>query len=150
MRRIVWWRATKPARCKDDPGHPMVGRQHRRFVAVVDDDTGVREAIEGLLRSHGLKTRCFSSAEQLLSSSQRSQLVCLVLDMHLPGMSGLDLLRQLRTTTARHIPVICVTAEDDTGGRLSTQLLQAGALAVLRKPFDPEQLVSLVQNAITG
>jgi FixJ family two-component response regulator len=127
----------------------MVGKQNRHFVAVVDDDLSVREAVEGLLHSQGIKTRCFSSAEQFLSSSQRSRAACLILDMRLPGMTGLDLLRQLQTGR-RPIPTLCITGEDDPAGRLRAQLLQAGAVAVFPKPFDPEQLLSVVQTAISG
>jgi FixJ family two-component response regulator len=124
-----------------------MARQRQCFVAVVDDDAGVRLALQGLLHSHGLKVRCFASAEQFLQARDRIRAGCLLLDLQLAGMSGLDLLRQLRAA-GRHIPAVCLTAQYDEDGRLRAQLLEAGALEVLGKPFDPEQLLTLVHAAL--
>lgn len=120
----------------------MVSRR-KSLVAVVEDDVGVRTALLELLRSCDLKARGFASAEQFLKSQQRYQAACLVVDMRLPGMTGLELLRTLQGS-GLHIPAICSTAEADPDGRLRLDLLQAGALAVLGKPFDPDQLIALI------
>lgn len=121
--------------------------KRQSFVAVVDDDDDVRAATADLLDSHGLATRGFSSAEQFLRSSDGRQARCLILDLQLPGMSGLELQCELRRL-GLSMPVIFATAEDDPDGQLQTKLLGAGAVAVLRKPFDPERLRQLVQAAL--
>jgi FixJ family two-component response regulator len=97
-----------------------------------------------LLNSIGLKTRTFESAEAYLRSSGSTAAGCLIADMRLPGMSGLELQRQLHAK-GLGIPAIFVTAEDDADGRLRAQMEQAGAVAVLHKPCDPEELTRLVQ-----
>jgi FixJ family two-component response regulator len=124
----------------------MGGRKHQFFVAVVDDDKGVREATNDLLNSNGFRTRGYSSAEQFLRSTAGRKAGCLVLDLRLPGMSGLELQRELRTK-GFNVPAIFATAEADTSGRLRVKLFQAGAMAVLHKPFNPEELLRLVQSA---
>lgn len=124
----------------------MASRQRRDVVAVVEDDAGVRAAIEGLLHSQGLKTRCFASAEQFLKAT-RTQPACLVLDLRLPGISGLELLHMLQAQ-GKSIPSICVSGEIDGDHKARAQLLRAGALAVLAKPFDPEELLGLVERAL--
>jgi FixJ family two-component response regulator len=125
----------------------MPNRKRQRFVVVVDDDTGIRAATQDLLNSQGFVTRGFASAEQFLRSRNACEAGCLVLDMRLPGMSGLELLRQLRRGGLA-IPAIFATAEHDVDGQLRLQLLQAGAAAVLRKPYDPERLLQLVVAAV--
>lgn len=125
----------------------MAKRKPQFFIAVVDDDAGVRAATQNLLNSNGFLTRGFSSAEQFLQSRHGCSAACLVLDLRLPGMSGLELQRELRAKGLT-IPVIFATAEGDASGQLQSQLLQAGALAVLYKPFDPEQLLRLVRAAL--
>jgi FixJ family two-component response regulator len=122
-------------------------RKPSLFVAVVDDDVGLRAAMESLLNSIGVRTRAFASAEAFLRFKDRACAGCLILDMRLPGMSGLDLQRRLQSTGAA-IPTIFVTAEDDADGRLRTQVEQAGAMAMLRKPCDSEELARLVQVAL--
>jgi FixJ family two-component response regulator len=119
------------------------------FVAIVDDDAGVRAAIESLLNSIGVKTRTFASAEAYLRSNDSAVAGCLIVDMRLPGMSGLELQRQLHGK-GLGIPAIFVTAEDDADGRLRAQMEQAGAVAVLHKPCDPEELTRLVQATVSA
>lgn len=121
-------------------------RKRRPIVAIVDDDPSVREAIRDLLNSQGYTTRDFSSGEQFLRSRLRGAAQCLILDLRLPGMSGLDLHRKLQARGVS-VPVIYCTAEPDAGGRLRRQLLQAGAVAVLYKPFVPEELLRLLESA---
>jgi FixJ family two-component response regulator len=127
----------------------MVGRKRASFVAVVEDDVGVRTAVLELLRSCDIKARGFSSAEEFLQSRQRSRAACLVVDVRLPGMTGLDLLQALLASGLK-IPAICSTAEADPDARLRRELLQAGAVAVLGKPFDTGQLLRLIGMALEG
>jgi FixJ family two-component response regulator len=125
----------------------MARRNRQFFIAVVDDDAGMRAATRDLLNSNGFRTQGFSSAELFLRSRRGREAACLVLDLRLPGMSGLELQRELYARDVA-IPTIFATAEDDADGQLHTQLLQAGAMGVLHKPFDPEQLLRLVQTAL--
>ena len=121
----------------------VVATRKRQFlVAIVDDDAGVRAAIQSLLESNGFRCWSFASAEQFLRSRQGTRAACLILDVRLRGMSGLQLHSALQAKGLT-IPVIFVTAEDDA----KKQLSQTPALAVLRKPFDCEELIRLVRLA---
>jgi FixJ family two-component response regulator len=122
-------------------------RKASLFVAVVDDDAGVRAAIESLLHSTGLPTRGFASAEAFLRFKQHAAAGCLILDMRLPGMSGLELHRQLQAS-GLGIPTIFVTAESNDNGALRAQIERAGATAVLPKPCDSEELTRLVRATL--
>ena len=119
----------------------------RRVVAIVDDDVSVREAMAAFLESHGLATRSFGSAEQFLRSRLCQSAACLILDLRLEGMSGLELHRRLQDRGVG-APVIYCTGEADDDGRLRRRLLQAGARAVLCKPYPPDELLQLVQAAL--
>jgi len=118
-------------------------RKSACFVAIVDDDDSVRAGIESLLNSVGIKTRTFASAEEFLRLEDSDAVLCLILDMRLPGMSGLELQRRLHAKGLGP-PTIFVTAEDDVDVR--AQMEQAGAVAVLRKPCDPDELTRLVKE----
>jgi FixJ family two-component response regulator len=122
----------------------MAKRKRTTFVAIVDDDAGLRAAIENLLNSSGFRTRSFPSAEAFLQCADGAEVGCLILDYRLPGMSGLELQRELQAQ-GRAIPIIFATAEDEAFRLLQSE---AGALAVLRKPFDPEELPRLVKVAV--
>jgi FixJ family two-component response regulator len=122
-------------------------RKPQSFVAVVDDDAGVRAATENLLNSIGIRTRGFASAELFLRFKGRAGVGCLILDMRLPGMSGLELQFQL-LASGLTIPAIFVTAEVDTDGQLPSQMAESGAMAVLRKPCDSDELMRLVKAAL--
>jgi FixJ family two-component response regulator len=124
----------------------MAKRKRQFFVAIVDDDAGVRAAIEDLLNSNGLRTRSFPSAEAFLQSRDGGEPGCLILDYHLPGMNGLELQRELQAK-GRTIPIIFATAEDEAFRLLQSPAVKAGVLAVLRKPFDSEELPRLVKIA---
>jgi two-component system response regulator FixJ len=125
----------------------MAKRKRPTFVAIVDDDAGVRGAIEELLNSNGLRTRGFPSAEAFLQSVGGAEPGCLILDYRLPGMSGLQLQRELRAQ-GRAVPVIFATADEEAFKLLQSPATQADALAVLLKPFDAEELPRLVKAAI--
>jgi FixJ family two-component response regulator len=124
----------------------MAKRKRQFYVAIVDDDAGVRAAIEDLLNSNGLRTRSFPSAEAFLQSSDGGEPGVLILDYRLPGMNGLELQRELQAK-GRAIPIIFATAEDDAFRLLQSPVVKAGAVAVLRKPFDCEELPRLVKAA---
>ena len=127
----------------------MAGRKQASFVAVVEDDVGVRTAVLELLRSCDIKARGFASAESFLGSRQGFRAACLVVDMRLPGMTGLELLQALQGRGLQ-IPAICSTAEADIDERVRQDLIKVGAVAVLGKPFDTRQLLRLIETALAG
>jgi FixJ family two-component response regulator len=124
----------------------MAKSKRKFFVAIVDDDAGVRAAIEDLLNSNGWRTRGFPSAEAFLQSMDGGQPPgCLILDYRLPGMSGLELQRELRGQ-GRAIPVIFATADEEVFRLLQAAVAKGDALAVLCKPFDSDELTHLVKT----
>jgi two-component system, LuxR family, response regulator FixJ len=117
----------------------------RPVVSVVDDDESLRRSLRNLLRSVGFGVETFASAEEFLRSARRENTGCLVLDLRMTGMSGLDLLRHLALTDSR-IPAVILTAHGDEETRRRS--LQAGAVAFLDKPFRSEALVDAVRAAL--
>jgi FixJ family two-component response regulator len=117
------------------------------LVAIVDDEAAVREATDSLMRSAGFAVECFASASAFLRSGCAARARCVILDVHLPRMSGLELQRVL-ANNGQHIPVVFVTAQEDTAGHLQAQALRAGALDFLHKPFDDEALLNAVRRAL--
>lgn len=115
------------------------------IVAIVDDDESMRAAIEDLLSSVGIKARSFSSAEQFLLSDLRNETACLISDIRMPGMTGLELQAKLVAEGSR-IPIIFITAYGN--GRMRRQALEAGAIELLGKPFDDESLLGSVRTAL--
>jgi FixJ family two-component response regulator len=117
----------------------------RPLIAVVDDDHSIRESLGGLFRSVGFATQGFCSAAALLQSDDLPRTDCVILDVRMPGMSGLELQRQL---VASHpdVPVIFMTAHDDA--RTRSQALSGGAAAYLIKPFSEEALLDAVRAAL--
>jgi FixJ family two-component response regulator len=103
------------------------------LISIVDDDDGIRGAIEALVRSLGLATRTFASAEAFLQSSSVAETRCLILDVHMPGMSGLELQDHL-SRLGSEIPIIFITAYPDE--TIKARALSAGALCFLHKPID--------------
>jgi FixJ family two-component response regulator len=145
---MLWRRKVALASPTDVPDEAMArSRKSAFFAAIVDDDASVREAIENLLNSVGIKSRAFASAEAYLRASDTAAVCCLILDMRLPGMSGLELQRRLRAQ-GRGAATIFVTGELDCDDRLRVQMEEAGALAILSKPFDAEELTRLVRIAV--
>jgi FixJ family two-component response regulator len=123
-------------------------REHSSgLVAIVDDDRSVQSALKDLLESAGLAARCFGSAEEFLASERRSETACLVTDVSMPGLSGLELQAQLKAEGSL-IPIIFITAHSDA--KMKAQALEAGAVGFLSKPFDDEVLLEHVQAAING
>jgi FixJ family two-component response regulator len=119
--------------------------RNRPMVSVVDDDESLRRSLRNLLRSVGFGVETFASAEEFLRSAQREKTGCLVLDLRMTGLSGLDLLRHLAVAESR-IPVVMLTAHGDEETR--RQSLQAGAVAFLDKPFRGDTLLEAVRAAL--
>src|SRR5712675_397735 len=123
----------------------MVTQIKPRLVAILDDDELMRGALQGLLKAVGLPAQAFRSAEEFLKSEQRQQIACLIADIRMPGMSGLELQAKLKNERCR-IPIIFVTAHGDEKMRM--QALRAGAVEFLAKPFDDEVLLESVRAAL--
>jgi FixJ family two-component response regulator len=115
------------------------------IVAIVDDDESVRTALQGMMKSVGLPAQAFASAEDFLNSGVQNQTACLIADIRMPGMSGLDLQAKLNAEHCR-IPTIFITAHGDAKMRLHA--LRAGAVEFLAKPFDDEVLLENVRAAL--
>lgn len=115
------------------------------MIAIVDDDDLMRSALQGLLKSAGLPARTFESAEEFLNSGQHTQAACLIADIRMPGMSGLELQAKLKAEHCR-MPIIFITAHGDEKMRM--QALRAGAVEFLAKPFDDEALLESVRAAL--
>ena len=123
----------------------MVTQGKTKLVAIVDDDDLMRGALQGMLKSVGLPSQAFASAEEFLTSGQLRQTACLIADIRMPGMSGLELQAKLNAEHCR-IPTIFITAHGDAKMRM--QALRAGAVEFLAKPFDDEALLESVQAAL--
>jgi FixJ family two-component response regulator len=117
------------------------------LISIVDDDLLVREGLKSLLRAAGFATQAFASAEEFLSLAHRDDIACLILDVGLPGISGLELQSQLTATVSNHrTPVVFMTARDDEATR--QHALKGGAVDFLRKPVRREVLLNAVQLAL--
>jgi FixJ family two-component response regulator len=118
-----------------------------RLISIVDDDPLVREGLISLMRSAGFATQAFASAEEFLSLAHRDDIACLILDVGLPGISGLELQSQLTATVSNHrTPVVFMTARDDEATR--QRALKGGAVDFLRKPVRREALLNAVHLAL--
>jgi len=115
------------------------------LVFVVDDDSSVRESLNNLIRSAGRNVQTFSSAQEFLASQRPKTASCLVLDLQLPGLSGLDLQQELAKAGIQ-IPIIFVTGHGDIP--TSVRAIKAGALEFLTKPINDEDLLDAIQQAI--
>jgi FixJ family two-component response regulator len=115
------------------------------MVFVIDDDPSIRRSIQGLLKSVGLRSESFGSAQEFLSQSAADAPSCLILDVRLPGVSGLDFQRQL-ANTGMQIPIIFITAHGDIP--MSVQAMKSGAVEFLPKPFHDQDLLDAVQQAL--
>jgi FixJ family two-component response regulator len=120
-------------------------RHNSRLVAIVDDDDSVQRSLQDLIESDGLSTLCFGSAEQFLDSEARNKAGCLIADIRMPGMSGLELQAKLKAEQCR-IPVILITAHGDAEMRILA--MRAGAVEFLSKPFDDSLLLTIVHAAL--
>ncbi len=124
---------------------PSMAIPHEPKVFVVDDDASVRVALGRLIRSAGLEVETFVSAEDLLETWPSDSAGCLILDVQLPGLSGLELQSKLAASGST-VPIVFITAHDDPDAR--TQALNGGAAEFLEKPFDDEALITAIHTAI--
>jgi FixJ family two-component response regulator len=115
------------------------------LIAIVEDDPWVRKSLDRLIKAEGFRTATFASAEDFLNTGDHQQTLCLILDLRLPGMNGLELQNHLVAKQER-IPIVFVSAHDEPETRL--RAMQAGAFAFLSKPVNDEALVNTVRSAI--
>ena len=115
------------------------------MLSIIDDDESVRAATQALMRSSGYVTRTFASAEEFLLSSYVSETSCVIADIHMPKMSGLEMQSHLRAKGHR-TPIIFVTAFPEE--KLRARALQGGAVGFLSKPFDGQVLIDCVATAL--
>lgn len=123
----------------------MSSQLSSRFIVIVDDDRSVQIALQDLIESEGLSTLCFGSAEQFLDSGAQHKAACLIADIRMPGMSGLELQTKLKAERCP-IPIIFITAHGDA--KMQTQAVRDGAVKFLAKPFDNTVLLEAVHAAI--
>ena len=115
------------------------------IVFVIDDDPSIREAITSLIRSVGMSVQAFGSAKEFMASSRPNAPACLVLDVRMPGLSGLELQREL-TDAGISIPIIFITGHGDIP--MSVRAMKAGAVEFLTKPFRDQDLLDAIEQAI--
>ncbi len=116
------------------------------LISIVDDDQSVREATTSLLKSNGFRAEVFSSAEDFLASRYLDETKCLILDVQMPGMNGLELQRRLASEN-RSIPIIFISAHDNQEVR--KQASRSGAIDFLPKPFSEEALLRAIRAALS-
>jgi FixJ family two-component response regulator len=121
------------------------GLESKAIVFVVDDDASVREALESLVRSAGFGVESFSSAQDFLDHRKPNRPSCLVLDVRLPGLSGLDLQKRM-VEANREIPIVFITGHGDVP--TSVRAMKAGAVEFLIKPFSDQDLLDAIQQAV--
>ena len=122
-----------------------VKRSEKTLICVVDDDFLVRQSTTRLLRSFKFNVKALASAEEFLNSDCLAETACLILDVRMPGMSGLELQRQLAVSNS-DLPIIFITAHEDEDQR--RQALEAGAVAFLYKPLFEEALLDAIDTAL--
>jgi FixJ family two-component response regulator len=115
------------------------------LISIVDDDEEIREATKGLLRSLGYQAAAFSSAEEFLQSESLNNTACLITDVQMPGLSGIDLQGRLIARGVQ-VPTIFITAFPEEGTR--TRAMKAGAVGYLGKPFSEESLLRCLDSAL--
>jgi FixJ family two-component response regulator len=123
----------------------MKTQDNSKLVVILDDDESVQNAVQDLMKADGLSARCFGSAEEFLKSGLHRQAGCLIADIRMPGMSGLELQAKLKAEQAR-IPIIFITAHGD--GKMRMQAMRDGAVEFLTKPFDEKVLLQTVRAAL--
>src|SRR5258708_26224356 len=118
----------------------------KAVISIGDDDESMREAIKGLMRSLGYRVEAAASAQEFLSSRHVRRTSCLIADMQMPGMTGLELHRHL-SASGKPIPTILITAYPDSGVR--ERALSAGVIGYLSKPFEEDDLLACIRSALT-
>jgi FixJ family two-component response regulator len=122
-----------------------VSAKSNALISIVDDDESVREALEGLIESLGLNAHAFASAIDFLASDDIGNTACVIADVHMPHMSGVELYRRL-AQLGRAVPTILITAYPDDAVR--DRALADGVLGYLSKPFDDDALIACVRSAL--
>ena len=125
----------------------MTSEERSPLVVIVDDDELMRGALQGLMKEAGFQAMTFASAEEFLNSGEQERTACLIADIRMPGMSGLDLQSKLNGCGLR-IPIIFITALGDEKMRM--QALRAGAVEFLSKPLDDNALLDIVRAALNS
>lgn len=120
-------------------------RKNKELVSVVDDDAAMRESTSALIRSFGFEAGAFASAEAFLASPDKNRTACLILDLWMPGLSGMELQQHLAKENAR-LPIIFITAHADNDQE--RKAMAAGAVAFLRKPFRDDALLNALRTAL--
>jgi FixJ family two-component response regulator len=115
------------------------------LIAIVDDDPWVRKSLERLIKAEGLRTETFASAEDFIRAGDHRETACLILDLRLPGMSGLELQHRL-VIDNDHLPIVFVSAHDEAETRY--EATKAGAIAFFSKPFNDEALIDAVRSVL--
>ena len=123
----------------------MANKEKPKLVAIVDDNVSVRISLEGLMKAVGFPALAFAHAEEFLASDRKRDIACLILDIRLPGMSGLELQSKLNAEHCR-IPIIFITAHGDEKVRI--RAMRAGAVEFLTKPYDDEALLQSVRASL--
>ena len=123
----------------------MSAPRPQTIVAIIDDDPGMQASLSNLLNAHGFKTGVFASAEDWLDHGGALGTDCMLVDVHLGGMSGIELQRRLRASGST-LPVIFMTARDDEVTR--TRALEAGGASFLCKPFRAAELIAAIRSAV--
>ena len=116
-----------------------------KLITVIDDDESMRLSLEGLVRSLGYSVQVFACAEDFLAAGGDARAACVISDIKMPGMSGIDLLDRLKET-GRRVPVILMTAFANDAAR--TRATKAGAACFLSKPFDAQSLIDCLDQAL--
>lgn len=124
----------------------MAAQEKAKLIAIIDDDELLRIALEDLMTAVGLPAQAFASAEDFLGSGQLQHTSCVIADVRMPGMSGLELQARLKSDH-RRIPIVFITAHGDKNLRM--QALREGAVEFLQKPFDDDVLLEYVRAALS-
>jgi len=123
----------------------MPGNQRTKLIAIIDDDESMQDSLQDLIEAAGLEARCFGSAEEFLESGLAGQAACLIVDIRMPKMSGLQLQARLKEEEC-NIPIIFITAHGDA--RMRIRAMREGAVEFLAKPFDHHLLLKRVRAAL--
>jgi len=122
-------------------------QQVTTMIAIIDDDESVRKATKSLVRSLGYEAATFCSAEEFLGSSQLKTAACLITDVRMPGMSGVELQDRL-IADGRSLPTVFISAFSDE--RVQQRVLESGAVGYLHKPFEEDRLIECIETALKG
>ena len=123
----------------------MPGQQKSKLIAIIDDEESMQDSLQDLIEAAGLEARCFGSAEEFLESGLAGQAACLIVDIRMPKMSGLQLQARLKEEEC-NIPIIFITAHGDA--RMRIRAMREGAVEFLAKPFDHHVLLKRVRAAL--